>query len=318
VAVLTYHRIARHIPDPHLLCVGPGHFAQHLNHLAKHYPVVSLAQLEAGLKTGKLPKRAVAITFDDGYLDNLSCAKPILEQYGFPATQFVISGSVGQKGELLSDELERILLASPRLPRCLTLSIAGQSYTWKLGGEPTQCTAWNMAGGGSPSSRHACFRELHRRLLPLSHNERVQVLTSLAEWAGAGPSERSDRRPMDRSELRDLMRGGLISIGAHTVHHILLAARPVAEQRREIRQSRGELEEMFGLRVPAFAYPYGGPDSQTQETAGLVREAGFSLAFANVRGLVGSRSDRFMLPRHMVLDWPEEEFADHLNQWFCD
>jgi peptidoglycan/xylan/chitin deacetylase (PgdA/CDA1 family) len=318
VAVLVYHRIACHVPDPHRLCVAPGHFAQHLAHLARHYRVLSLSEMILGLNAGKLPARAVAITFDDGYADNLWRAKPLLEKHRLPATLFVVSGSVGQRGEFLSDELERIILASPRLPRSLTLSIAGRKETWELADEPAQSAPWTMSEGGSPSSRHACFRELHRRLLPLGHTERKEVLTCLAEWSGAGPSNREDRRAMNRSELQDLIGGGLFGIGAHTVHHVLLAARPVAEQREEIAQSRSQLEEMLGLRVSAFAYPYGGPDAQTQETAGLVRAAGFSLAFANVRGLVEPGSDPFMLPRHLIQDWPEQEFAKNLKQWFCE
>jgi peptidoglycan/xylan/chitin deacetylase (PgdA/CDA1 family) len=318
VAVLVYHRIACHIPDPHRLCVTPGHFAGQLGHLAKHYHVLSISELAKRLSSGKLPTRAVAITFDDGYVDNLRNAKPILEEYKLPATLFVVSGSVGQSGELLSDELERIFLASARLPRSLTLAIAGQKRSWTLADEPAQRAPWTMSEGGSPSTRHACFRELHRQLLPMGHNERVQLLTSLAEWAGIGPSGREDRRPMNRSELQELMERGLIDIGGHTVHHVLLAARPIDEQRREIFQCRSAIEEMFGLRAPAFAYPYGGPDAQTQDTAALVREAGFSLGFANFRGLVAPGSDPFMLPRCMVLDWPEQEFAENLKRWFCE
>jgi peptidoglycan/xylan/chitin deacetylase (PgdA/CDA1 family) len=318
VAVLVYHRVACHVPDPHRLCVAPGHFARQLAHLAKHYHVLDLSELEAGLAAGRLPRRAVAITFDDGYVDNLWHAKPLLEEHKLPATLFVISGSVGQHGELLSDELERILLASPRLPRSLTLWIDKRKCSWDLADEPAQPAPWTMSEGASPTSRHACFRELHRHLQPLSHNERVQLLTALAQWAGVPPPGRNDRRPMNRAELQDLMRGGLFSIGAHTVHHVLLAARPLAEQRQEIFQCRTQLEEMFGLRPTAFAYPYGGPDAQTPETAALVREAGFSLGFANIRGLVGPGSDPFMLPRHLVLDWPEQEFADNLKQWFSE
>jgi peptidoglycan/xylan/chitin deacetylase (PgdA/CDA1 family) len=318
VAVLVYHRVACHVPDPHKLCVAPGNFEEHLAHLARHYRVLSMPEMIAGLDAGKLPARAVAITFDDGYADNLWRAKPLLEKYKLPATLFVTSGAVGQKEEFLSDELERILLASPRLPRSLTLSIGGRNTTWDLGDEPEQSIPWTMSEGGAPSSRHACFREMHRRLLPLGHAERKEVLTRLAEWSGAGPSNREDRRAMNRGELLELTRGGRFEIGAHTVHHVLLAARPIAEQREEITQCRKQLEEMLGRRVPAFAYPYGGPDAQTQATAGLAREAGFAVAFANARGLVEPGSDPFMLPRHLIQDWPEPEFAKNLKQWFCE
>src|SRR5439155_1180311 len=78
--VLLYHRIAHATSDPQLLCVKPEHFAQHVEVVAESYQPVRLRDLVAALRAGELPSRAVAITFDDGYADNLAAAKPVLEQ----------------------------------------------------------------------------------------------------------------------------------------------------------------------------------------------------------------------------------------------
>ena len=60
----------------------------------------------------QLPTDAVAVTFDDGYVDNLKFAKPRLESAGVPATVFVTTGQIGRAGEFWWDELARIVLGS--------------------------------------------------------------------------------------------------------------------------------------------------------------------------------------------------------------
>src|SRR5690606_37807585 len=96
VAVLLYHRVADAPRDPQQLAVAPERFAAHLEVLAATCTPVALGEAAARLRSPRgLPPRAVAVTFDDGYRDNLHTAKPLLERHGVPATVFVASGYVG-------------------------------------------------------------------------------------------------------------------------------------------------------------------------------------------------------------------------------
>jgi peptidoglycan/xylan/chitin deacetylase (PgdA/CDA1 family) len=88
-AVLLYHRIADPSADPHRLAVSPSTFAEHLEMLRSRYPVEPLPDL-----IEKLPRRAyqdgtVAVSFDDGYADNLTAAYPVAARLGVPITVFV-------------------------------------------------------------------------------------------------------------------------------------------------------------------------------------------------------------------------------------
>lgn len=87
--VLLYHRIADVAADPHRLAVPPAAFAEHLEMLRGRYPVEPLPDL-----VEKLPRRAyrdgtVAVSFDDGYADNLTAACPTAARLGVPITVFV-------------------------------------------------------------------------------------------------------------------------------------------------------------------------------------------------------------------------------------
>src|SRR4029453_8146560 len=79
--ILMYHRIAAADRDPWNLCVSPERFDEHLAVLARALRPLSMAQLVQALQERRLPRRAVVVTLDDGYADNLHAAKPLLERH---------------------------------------------------------------------------------------------------------------------------------------------------------------------------------------------------------------------------------------------
>jgi peptidoglycan/xylan/chitin deacetylase (PgdA/CDA1 family) len=86
--ILMYHRVAN-LPAYDQLTVSPSRFERQMRQLAEGHQVVSLAEGLQALAAGPLRRPLVAVTFDDGYLDNLSEAAPILAYHGIPATVFV-------------------------------------------------------------------------------------------------------------------------------------------------------------------------------------------------------------------------------------
>jgi len=97
--ILLYHRVVPTLPrhDPARNCVSIAAFAGHLRWLARRgYRSLALADIDTYLTGGAvLPRRAVAITFDDGYEDNYTHAWPLLRRYGFAATVFLIADAIG-------------------------------------------------------------------------------------------------------------------------------------------------------------------------------------------------------------------------------
>ena len=107
--ILLYHRVARERHDPWGQCVAPERFAAQMALLAEQAEVVPLARLPGAIGRRRPSRPLVAITFDDGYLDNLVTARPILERHGLPATVFLVSGWLGRDRLFWRDELARLV-----------------------------------------------------------------------------------------------------------------------------------------------------------------------------------------------------------------
>jgi peptidoglycan/xylan/chitin deacetylase (PgdA/CDA1 family) len=318
--ILLYHRIASPPADPQRLCVSPAHFEQHLDVLRRNYRPLGLEQLAAHRAAGTLPGRSVAITFDDGYADNWQTAAPILARCGLRATVFVAGDCLKGK-PFFYDELERILLWTPRLPRVLRVSIGGREYQWDLESWSVrpkktglEYWTWNLERSEDPTPRHRCYRELFGLLRGADPASRRRVLSALRKAVRAGSTP--VRLWMTKAEMRAAVKDGTLDFGSHTRSHPALNKLAPDLQREEILAGKQMLESAVARPARAFAYPYGSPWDVTAESLRLVREAGFELACANTPGPLDAESDPFWLPRCLVRDWDGEEFDRRMRDFF--
>lgn len=304
--VLLYHRIGEPGPDPWSLAVRPQRFAEHLQTLRAVGRPASLSELGRACANGKSEgKPLIAVTFDDGYADNFHVAKPLLDQHDVPATVFVTTGYIDSPLPFWWDELTMLLLADRPLPERLTLTVEGEQHEWETG----------TTGGDHAANRRAMFDAVWSQLVQLGQVERQAVLDEIRELVGAtGGAE--EIRPLTWSELIRLADGELVQVGAHTVMHPRLSARPPAEQEAEIGESRTALERALGMPITSFAYPYGGPTDFTAETVAIVERLKFERAFATTQGVVGAGIGPFSLPRLHVHDWDGEELVRQVRALF--
>jgi peptidoglycan/xylan/chitin deacetylase (PgdA/CDA1 family) len=321
--ILMYHRVAEADQDPWGLCVTPQHFAEQLEMLKNEAHPMSLRQMTQAHQAGSLPRRAVAITFDDGYADNLYQAKPLLEKYGLPATFFISTGYLGKEREFWWDELEGLLLRPGQLPDRLSLNIQGAIHDWALGpaahysqaAYQADCASKVKAGVAQSGSRIAFYEAVWKVLRPLEEADRNPLLDQLIHWAKAEPTLRPTHRSLSREELCQLGRSKFVEIGAHTVTHPFLSAQPLARQRAEIQQGKTNLEQLLNYPVTSFSYPFG---DRSPDTVELVRSIGFDYACSTVPETVWRQSDPLQLPRYPVGNWTAKEFTNQLSRWFYD
>jgi peptidoglycan/xylan/chitin deacetylase (PgdA/CDA1 family) len=296
--ILLYHRVAREAHDPWGQCVAPDRFAEHMALLAEAAEVVPLARLPDAIGRRRPSRPLVAITFDDGYVDNLVAARPILERHGLPATVFLVSGWLGRTRPFWWDELTRLVFEPPSLPAALALTIGREAFRWQ-----------NAEG-----SRRALHDALWQHLWTLPDPIQQEALERLAAWTGVPRPDADEARPLTPDEALQLGEGGLITIGAHTVTHPPLDRLPSAARPAEIGGSKVALERLFGRPVEGFSFPHGARDAEANR---LVRAAGFRRAYDSTARVALAGDDRLALPRLVVGDWDRRTFARRaLGRWW--
>lgn len=287
--ILLYHRVINLKTDPQLLAVSPEHFYEHMNYLKDNYNIISLDALKRAMDFGKIPKKSIVITFDDGYADNYLNAKPVLEKLQIPSTIFVTTDHIGSMREFWWDELERIFLLND-IPEKLSLKIMNKEYSWKI---------------TDKNSKMSVYYDMHKLLKPLPAQERYKIIDYLIEWAGVLVQCRTHYSGMSAEQIKDIEKNGMITIGAHTVSHCMLAALAPEQQEREILDSKILLEKNLDHKIRHFSYPFGGDFEDT--TVKIVKDAGFNTAVAISFRPVYKGSE-FFLPRCLVRDWDIETF----------
>lgn len=312
--ILMYHRIAEMDVDPWYLCVSPENFAAQLDVLRKHARPMSLQKLAAAVREGNVPPRAVAVTFDDGYANNLYSAKPLLEQYDIPATVFATTGYLGSDKEYWWDELDQALLRPGPLPSQLSLSVDDGGRDWDLGAASsyTENEYRNDGARGPKSPRLSFYYSVWEWLRPLPDASRRKMLDAIVSWTGRDSHLRPTHRSLLREEVVTLAQGGLVEVGPHTVSHAMLSHHTEDIQRQEIQESKQCIECLLGTSITSFSYPFG---RYNETTVSLVKQAGFTAACTVENSTIQQGSDPFQLPRFGVFDMNGRVFERQLLQW---
>ncbi len=224
---------------------------------AEGFEIVPLDDVPARLAEPGPP--FAALTFDDGYRDNLEHALPVLRRHGVPATFFVTADYASGRGRLWWLELEE---AVRRLDR---VEIAVGEARLDL---PARTDA----------EKDRAFSRVYWALRRLPEAGLRAAVARLGARVGLDPDALVARHCLPDEGVRALAEEPGVTIGAHTLSHPRLATLDEAGARREIAGSRAVLEERLGRPVRHFAYPVGDPTSAGPREFRLAREAGFATA----------------------------------------
>jgi peptidoglycan/xylan/chitin deacetylase (PgdA/CDA1 family) len=251
-------------------------FERQIGFLSGHRRVVPLSQVVDQIASGRSPPvGTVCITFDDGYLDNLTTAAPILERHKLPATLFLATGYI-ERGETQWADTLYWLLGQRRSD---TLSL------------PSIGLEANLA---SPAGWASARRVLHSRLLESRHEDRMRLLSEVErQLASVGKRPRLTMNWQDVRELR--RRFPFFEIGGHTQDHIDLRTHLGDAARAQITGCAQDLRRELGLEPAHFSFPYARWCAETRDAviaSGWRSAVGMGDAYR-----IAARSDRFAMPR---------------------
>lgn len=275
LSVFLFHKVPQ-LSDPLLPgdITQPG-FERVLDQVVSQFRVLPLEDAVGRLQSGRLPRRAACITFDDGYADWMAGALPALRKRSLHATFFITTGQFG--GQPMWHE--RIQAAVRALPGPL-LDINVPSL-----GQLSLATL---------ADRQALVVRLEQELKYVTLAAREQALLLLEAAAGVRP-EVLPR--MSKAQLRDLHSQGF-GVGGHTINHPILNYCNEQELLQEVSGAREQLQGIVGGPIAGFAYPNGRPHADfSRHHVDAVRRAGYAYAVTTHWGVANPATSPFQIPR---------------------
>jgi peptidoglycan/xylan/chitin deacetylase (PgdA/CDA1 family) len=284
VVILRYHSVQE---DPSLVgdTIGSGithstvSFESEMRILASDFKVISLEDLLVSLRAGRsLARRSVVLTFDDGYLDNLDFAAPILEKYGLPACIYVVVSALDGR-------------TTPWFIRTRHAFAISNRAEWM---DSRDGHSYSLA---SAEQRNEARRAATRRLAKLTGKQQLDYLVQIEHDLGVEPLPSSACPMLSWDQARSLRRAGHL-IGSHTVTHPNCAYIKLFELQSEFCESKRRIEEELGVADVHFSYP--SPILQphyTPESIEQSAQAGFRSAVTSSPGVVHIGDNPFSLKR---------------------
>jgi peptidoglycan/xylan/chitin deacetylase (PgdA/CDA1 family) len=318
-AILMYHQVTNLPCDPWELSVRPENFEEHLLLLKKHYKVVPLTEMLARLNTIRSGKRLIAITFDDGYLDNLQVAAPLLRKYNLPATFFITTGLLGTDQLFWWDELAHILLLQEQLPEVIKLCMDDWEFNFELVNDAIltdvckrEISEWR-AFQSFPNRRTELYFTVWTALKTMSIDKRAQALAQLRMQIGIESLFPGPSQIMNSEQLKKLAVDPLFEIGGHTVNHPALAVLPYHDQYTEVVKGIETLENHIDVEITSFAFPYGNYNTDTLD---VVHDTKIEHAVTTEERTVSRLTNAIEMPRYQIKNWDGKQFFDRLHTWF--
>jgi peptidoglycan/xylan/chitin deacetylase (PgdA/CDA1 family) len=246
--------------------------------------IISLGEMHQRLIAGDVGRRFVCITFDDGYRDNREWAYPILKKHQVPFAIYVATSFPEHLGELWWLALEAVIAKSPRVG----LVIDGVERTFEC---------------ADPSAKRRAYSDLYNWLRSRETEEEIRVaVRDLAARYQVDTVAFCRELCMGWDELAALAADPLVTIGAHTVNHVMLAKVGEQAMRSELDMSRAAIEAWLGRRPEHLAYPVGDPVAAGPREFAAAAELGFKTAVTTRPGVLFAdhREHLTALPRISV------------------
>ncbi len=264
-----------------------SHFLEEmLNALKNKYDFVSLDEMYSRLKSEKkYKKKFLAVTFDDGYKDNLILAHPILKKLGVPFTIYITNSFPNYTAKLWWYMLEDILLENDEI------MFKHKNIEYKFLAKTQR-------------QKDDSFVKIRAIIINATKDENEDILFQLGNNYNKKLDKYVQKEALTWEDIKYLSKDPIVTIGCHTVNHLALNTLTDTEVLEEIEISKNEIESYIGIKVDHFAFPYGTSNEVNQREVNLLKACESFLTATTTRmgNIFHSHNQSFFaLPRIQVL-----------------
>jgi peptidoglycan/xylan/chitin deacetylase (PgdA/CDA1 family) len=305
--ILLYHRIV----DENSTYLNKGAVVHHhikdfkreIPFFMRNFQTISMDEVVSHMKLGKgFRKPSIAITFDDGYLDNYTLAYPLLKNYGIPATIYLTTSLVGTKDTIWTEKIGLAFLETQKSYFNFEPLFGDETVSIKSKEEKERASS-------KVSEALKLKPDDERRKLMQQLFERLEVNDKSEGHFG-------ERMMLNWDEVQEMRKDG-ITIGSHSHTHPILSRMPIQRAKDEILNSKKVIEKMVGIEVKHFSFPNGREKDFSEELRDYCREIGFESTCSVIYGAnTGSERNVFTLKR-IGATTPVPMLAGELVRLFC-
>jgi len=265
--ILMYHKLKK------------NEFEKQIKYLVSFYNIISLEEFLDFLEKNKpFKKNTVVITFDDGYLNNYNEVLPILKKFNLPATLFITTGLIGKRELAWWDQIRYIIDTTNIMN--FKFEFDNLILNFNLKTKKDKIEAVNI---------------LHKVMSKYDYNKRISSIKKLKQTLKTDIKDfdLNEFLFMSWSQVTDFKNSG-VEIGSHTVTHPFLSNISPNEIKKELKDSKLQIEKKIGTKVKSFCYPSGNFD---QGVKTLVKKAGYRCACSIKLGFIDKESNLYELKR---------------------
>ena len=239
--------------------------------------LVSLDEMHRRIVEGRFDRRFICVTFDDGYRDTLQHAYPILKRYEIPFAVYIPTSFPDRLGELWWPALEAVIAHNERVG----LVIDGEDRRFDCRTIEQKRDLFDSVYGWLRSRNSE--EELRRAVRDMCARYQVDIANFCDDLC------------MSWKELAELAADPLVTIGAHTVNHVILTKVSASTARAEMDMSRRVIEASLGVSPTHFAYPIGDPEAAGRREFEIAAELGFKTAVTTRPGVLFREHQQHLL-----------------------
>jgi peptidoglycan/xylan/chitin deacetylase (PgdA/CDA1 family) len=284
ITIVMYHAVtAEALKVPDWCFIDLKSFEQQIRYLTTHFRVMHLEDAFAERAPAPGAKPIVCITFDDGFANNASVAFPVLQQFGAPATIFLVTDLVDSDATVWFARLHQAITSTAR--RDIEFCGVRLDLT-------------------DAAARQAASSQLQAMLKEMPVAQLEAGLRSIEVALGADPDSgieaTSPYRMLDSASIQSMQRSGLVRFGGHTCRHTIMSRLAPDEMIGDVARCKAEIERIVDAPCRTFAYPNGRAVDFNDDAQNALRSAGVALAVTTIAGPNFTSTNPLRLRRYGV------------------
>lgn len=224
--------------------------------MEENYEFVSLDTVYDRLQEKHIGRKFIALTFDDGYADNLIHAYPILKKYNIPFTIYIVTNYPDGQLTPWWYPLEDLILKND----FLEFQEDEKRYEFSCAGLP---------------EKEMAFHNIRALLMGGPQADLLARVNKFFSRYNVDSSEATRDLMLNWDQIAELSKTGIVTLGAHTVNHLALNRLSDENIKSEVIDSKLRLESKLQNSVDHFSYPFGSSEEVNEREFAIVKECGF-------------------------------------------